>query len=299
MRGSRRLDDLVLERGAAIDMQAAAIARYRHVQRQLQARLRGAARDFQLMPVVADRRRASAIDERAMLGDAVLPQIMRRLRPACLTCQRASGQRVSCQALLAAACAQGGQRLCVAGPGTGAQPVRPGKAAMLAADGAALSEVAAVDAFDVRHERLRGCRMQDAFGKRAAGKHADGRPLEPAPALRLGNQALVLCACAGQRASAHLDCFPLLLLVKRIQCGRLHAQAQRLASLTRLAGMAACPGRPGSEWPQPRFQARPGTVAVHGAGLHGRAVAGQDHQAVAAFAQRQPVHKQHAMQFLP
>ena len=141
--------------------------------------------------------------------------------------------------------------------------------------------------------------MQDAFGKRAAGKHADGRPLEPAPALRFGNQALVLCARTRQGASAQLNGFLLLLLVKRIQCGRRHAQAQRLAGLARLAGMAACPGRPGSVWPKPRFQARHGTVAVHGTGLHGRAVASQNHQAVSPFSQRQAVRKQHAMQFLP
>ncbi len=65
LRGGRRLDDLLLECGAAVDADQVAVARHRHAQGRLQAIQTGAARDGQLVAVVAHRGRAGAIDDRA------------------------------------------------------------------------------------------------------------------------------------------------------------------------------------------------------------------------------------------
>jgi hypothetical protein len=92
--GGCRLDDLLLECRAAVDADALAITRHRHAQHTLQAMLIGTARDGQLVAVVAHGGRADAIDDRALLGDAVPDAIVDVSLAVILAWIEASGCRV-------------------------------------------------------------------------------------------------------------------------------------------------------------------------------------------------------------
>ncbi|TLD45286.1 MAG: hypothetical protein FAZ92_02443 [Accumulibacter sp.] len=66
------MGDALLELGAALDRDAVAVARHGHAQGGFQPVLGGATGHLQLVAIVPDGGCADAVDEGALLGDAVL-----------------------------------------------------------------------------------------------------------------------------------------------------------------------------------------------------------------------------------
>ena len=280
-----RPDHGSLELHAAADSDALAVAFHCQAQRRRHAGAVGLAGHGQTLAVIAHGRAAGAVDDRALLRDAVDHRGMAGLRLAVAL------DGVALEALGRLAGAQRIERLAVAGRCLLLEPVGPRPPAVLVVDRRPLLVVALVDRLQVGPQRGAGLGIQQLLGQPAIGQVLDGRPpggrrllgvLDGPilPALRLGQHA-------GPGGREGLLCA----LVPGVKLGRVQAAAQT----HRPALLVVAPCRRGLalgrrlERAKPLFKGRLGQVAGQGAGLDDRAVAGLDDQAVTACAQRQAV----------